>query len=97
MILKNQIDISRFPTRTTSTWVEIWHCVSLKRSCRTRYARVQDFFRHRGAYARFKDLLAAAGCLDKWYAFEAECTEQALKDWCEVNQIEVIPTDQRSA
>jgi hypothetical protein len=61
------------------------------------YARVQDFFRHRGAYARFKDLLAAAGCLDKWYAFEAECTEQALKDWCEVNQIEVIPTNKRSA
>jgi hypothetical protein len=36
------------------------------------YSRVEDCFRHRGAYARFKELLAAEGCLDKWYAFEAE-------------------------
>jgi hypothetical protein len=30
-----------------------------------RYRDVEDFFRRRGAYARFKELLAAEGCLDK--------------------------------
>jgi hypothetical protein len=52
-----------------------------------RYESVEDCFRHRGAYARFKELLAAEGCLDKWYAFEAESTERALKNWCNENQI----------
>ena len=55
------------------------------------YEGVRDCFGHRGAYACFKALLAAHGRLDRWYAFEAEHTEQALKDWCEENQIEVIP------
>jgi hypothetical protein len=55
-----------------------------------RYTTVEGFFRHRGAYARFKELLAAEGCLDKWYAFEAECTERALKNWCTENDIQVI-------
>ena len=55
------------------------------------YEGVRDCFRYRGAYACFKALLAAHGCLDRWYAFEAECTEQALKDWCEDNRIEVTP------
>jgi hypothetical protein len=31
-----------------------------------RYKSVETCFRHRGAYARFKDLLAAEQCLDKW-------------------------------
>ena len=52
-----------------------------------RYANVEDFFRRRGAYARFKELLAAEGCLDRWYAFEAESTERALRDWCKANEI----------
>jgi hypothetical protein len=51
--------------------------------------RVRQFFRHRGAYARFKELLASEGYLDKWYAFEAECTERALRDWCRENDINV--------
>jgi hypothetical protein len=55
-----------------------------------RYASVETCFRHRGAYARFKDLLAAEQCLDKWYAFEAECTERALRDWCVANQIHLV-------
>ena len=52
-----------------------------------RYADVQAFFRRRGAYARFKDLLAAEGCLEEWYAFEAESTERALREWCKANDI----------
>jgi hypothetical protein len=57
-----------------------------------RYNMVAQFFRHRGAYARFKDLLASEGSLDKWYAFEAESTERALRDWCTSNDISVTET-----
>jgi hypothetical protein len=59
--------------------------------------RVEEFFRHRGAYARFKELLASEGYLDKWYAFEAESTEQALRHWCIENEINVVGNDERSA
>jgi hypothetical protein len=63
-----------------------------------RYARVEEFFRHRGTYAHFKDLLVSEGCLDKWYAFEADCTERALKNWCTENDIDLIENDEnRSA
>ena len=55
-----------------------------------RYADVRACFRHRGAYSHFKELLAAEGCLHKWYAFETECTDRALRDWCAANQIEVV-------
>ena len=58
---------------------------------------VEQFFRHRGAYARFKELLASEGCLDTWYAFEADSTERALKNWCTENSINVIGSEQRSA
>ena len=58
-----------------------------------RYADVHAFFRRRGAYARFKELLAAEGCLEEWYAFEAESTERALRDWCKANEIEVAEND----
>ena len=55
-----------------------------------RYNTVAQVFGRRGAYARFKELLASEGCLDKWYAFEAESTEQALRNWCADNKISVI-------
>ena len=59
--------------------------------------RVEEFFRHRGAYARFKELLASEGCLDKWYAFEAESTARALRNWCTENEIEIIENEEPSA
>ena len=62
-----------------------------------RYNMVAQFFRHRGAYARFKELLASEGNLDKWYAFESESTERALRDWCTANDISVIGNDEPSA
>jgi len=52
-----------------------------------RYTDVEAFFRRRGAYARFKELLGAEGCLEEWCAFEAESTERALREWCQANQI----------
>ena len=58
-----------------------------------RYAQIEGFFRHRGAYARFKELLAAQGCLDRWYRFEAESTESALRNWCAENDIQIVERD----
>jgi hypothetical protein len=58
-----------------------------------RYATVRAIFQHRGAYARFKELLAAAGHLEEWYAFEAEATERALSEWCRVNGINLVQGD----
>jgi len=55
------------------------------------------FFRRRGAYARFKELLAAEGCLEKWYAFEAESTERALGQWCEANGFHFTEDDSQGS
>jgi hypothetical protein len=50
---------------------------------------VRQFFSRRGAYAKFKDLLPRRGSLDQWYDFEAKAKERALREWCELNSIEV--------
>ena len=51
---------------------------------------VYGYFRKRGAYSNFKDLLVRKNLLDQWYSFEKEATEQALKSWCEQNSLELI-------
>ena len=51
--------------------------------------RVADIFHRRGAHRRFKELLAAEGCLEQWYAFETEATDQALREWCQENDIQL--------
>lgn len=51
---------------------------------------VADFFRRRGAYARFKDLLHTRGMLERWYEFEERATEEALVAWCEENGIRCV-------
>jgi hypothetical protein len=53
------------------------------------YHRVQQIFRRREAYGRFKDLLESRGRLQSWYAFESQREEQALRQWCEENEIEL--------
>jgi hypothetical protein len=58
------------------------------------YNRIELCFRSRGAYARFKELLASEGCLDKWYTFEAESTEVALRNWCTENDINVVADEE---
>jgi hypothetical protein len=63
-----------------------------------RLGTIEAFFRHRGAYARLKELLSSEGCLEKWYAYEAEATDQALRDWCSANEIQLDETaNQHSA
>src|SRR5437016_14611390 len=41
------------------------------------YNRIEGFFRHRGAYGRFKELLVWEAYVDKWYAFDSESTERS--------------------
>jgi hypothetical protein len=60
-----------------------------------RFEQVEAIFRRKGAYGRFKNLLESAGCLEKWYQFEEESLEGALRDWCAFNDIEII--DQQDA
>jgi hypothetical protein len=56
------------------------------------YDQVEAFFQRRGAYARFKDLLARKGVLERWCAFEADAVEGALRRWCAENGIEILET-----
>ena len=49
---------------------------------------VRRFFRKRGAYARFKDLLQRKGVLDAWYQYEARAVEAALQEWAKDNDLE---------
>ena len=50
---------------------------------------VRYIFSKRGAYPKFKALLMRRHALERWYAFEEKATNQALRDWCEVNSIEL--------
>ena len=50
---------------------------------------VYSFFRHKGAYSKFKDLLIRTNMQDKWYEFKTAKTYSALKEWCEENNMEV--------
>jgi len=54
-------------------------------------ATVASFFRHRGAYGRFKDLLERKGMLEAWYEYEAQAVEQALRTWSEENGLQLKP------
>jgi len=51
--------------------------------------KVREMFGHRGAYARFKDLLEERGMLNQWYEFEAAAQKQALINWCKDNGVEI--------
>ena len=54
------------------------------------YNTVAGFFRRRGAYGRFKQLLEDRGRLQQWYDFENHATEEALRRWCEDNGIRLV-------
>lgn len=54
------------------------------------YDTVADYFRRRGAYGRFKDLLERRRKLAQWYKFEEHATQAALREWCEQNGIQLI-------
>jgi hypothetical protein len=54
---------------------------------------VQRIFRRKGAYTRFKELLTRRGSLNHWYVFESKAEEDALREWCDLNSIEVSGED----
>ena len=51
------------------------------------YEQVCAMFAHRGAYARFKDLLERHQSLDAWHQWDEQQTLQALRAWCADNGI----------
>jgi hypothetical protein len=53
------------------------------------YERVRQIFRKRGAYGRFKSLLESRGLLQTWFDVENRREEQALRQWCQENEIEL--------
>ncbi len=55
------------------------------------YETAVGFFRRRGAYRRFKDLLEMRDRLESWYEFENRATEAALLAWCAENGVEATP------
>lgn len=54
------------------------------------YHTVNDIFRKRGAYSRFKALLGSKGLLESWYEFENQRVKTAIIQWCQTNGIHVI-------
>lgn len=60
------------------------------------YDRIRDMFRGSGAYGRFKDFLASKGLLEAWYDFENEREREALRSWCEENQIPLSDNDEKN-
>jgi hypothetical protein len=50
---------------------------------------VRTMFSKRSAYQKFRTLLIKRKVLNRWYDFESKATEQALREWCELNSIDV--------
>jgi deoxyribodipyrimidine photolyase-like uncharacterized protein len=54
-----------------------------------KYHQVEHIFQRSGAYRQFKDLLESKGLLETWYEFENQREQEALKEWCEENEMEL--------
>ena len=50
---------------------------------------VWGYFGKRGAYSRFKELLAGKGVLESWYEFESDAQRRALVAWCNESDVPV--------
>lgn len=51
--------------------------------------KVEDFFRKRGAWSRFKSYLDSVGHLEKWFDYERAAVEKSLTEWAELNGFSV--------
>jgi hypothetical protein len=58
--------------------------------CPDCYDDVRDLFRRKGAYGRFKDLLAQKNLLDQWYGFSEQQARLALQEWCKSEGLDVM-------
>ena len=61
----------------------------IDRALPDQYNTVASFFRKRGAYRRFKELLQAEGMLEPWFAYEANACDEELRIWCDENNIKL--------
>lgn len=61
----------------------------------SQYREAAEFFRHPGAYRRFKAMLEGAGKLEEWYAYQSEAVTNALRAWVIDNEL-LIPLPSRS-
>jgi len=50
---------------------------------------VRYMFSKRGGYRTFRALLIRRNALERWYDFESKATENALREWCALNSIEL--------
>lgn len=50
---------------------------------------VREFFRKKGAYSKFKELLERRKHLELWYKFEEEAIEIALREWAKNHNIHI--------
>jgi len=48
---------------------------------------VHAVMKRRGAYGRYKELLAEKNLLEAWYAFENDRPREALLEWCKENGV----------
>jgi hypothetical protein len=53
------------------------------------YDEIRGIFSRRGAYGKFKSLLARNDLLEKWYTYEEVKKKEALISWCMANGLEV--------
>ena len=60
----------------------------IEKSLPADYDQVNSMFHKKGAYSRFKLFLEKKNMLDQWYQYEQEAQLQAIKDWCEENNVE---------
>ena len=52
--------------------------------------KIETIFHRKGAYSKFKTILERKDMLDNWYEYENKAQEEALREWCKLNEIEVI-------
>ncbi len=50
---------------------------------------VEYFFRKRGAYHRYKTLLASLNLLDQWHEYQDQRMKAGLLEWCKMNDLDV--------
>lgn len=51
--------------------------------------KIETIFCNKGAYSKFKYLLETKSVIEKWYEFENEAQEKALREWCKLNEITI--------
>jgi hypothetical protein len=58
-------------------------------SCPEDYDDVRNMFGRRGAYRNFRALVTKRRVLERWYDFESKATKRSVREWCELNEIEL--------